>query len=284
MLNEDISKALGDISDDLLLNAMEIPERKKRRRVSLTVSLAAACLLLLPLLLASLFQPKPQPVQTGPGVITVLAHGLDAVGNPTQQTDVLKEGEIFQSEKQKDSGNGQTFLLSFRVDASQYPGMELRMRVYASAGIFRKPPKDEQVDQELPELERLLRRYYGQEYEVEVGQSVYWQTDGFDYLYMEQQIEKGNYDFASAYRDHDFEKGPAYIHVLLRADGNLVGFCRIRITLADETVHKSDRQFCFQVVASVSFPQVDGRWQDVSEAQLRELLLRDVEGLQQEQG
>lgn len=272
MLNEDISKALGEISDDLLLGAMGVPEKRKRRRISVAVSLAAACLVLLPLVLAILLQPEPRSIQTAPGVITVLAHGLDETGNSTQQTDVLKEGELFRSETRKDGGEGQIFPLSFRVDSGQYAGMELQMWVYTTAGIFTKPPQEQQTGSDLPQIQRYLMNYYGQEYEVETGENVYWQTDGFDYLYMEEQLQKGNYDFAQAYRNHDFDRGPSHIYVILRADGHLVGFCRIRITLADESAHRSERQFCFQVVTSISFPRVDGQWQEVTEEKLREVL------------
>lgn len=272
MLNEDISKALGDISDDLLLGAMGVPERKKRRRISVGVCLAAACLVLLPLVLAILLQPESQPIQVAPGVITVLAHGLDEAGNSTQQTDVLEEGEVFRSEKRKDGGDGLIFPLSFRVDADQYSGMELRMWIYTTAGIFAKPPQEQQAGKDLPRIQQYLMNYYGQEYEIEAGENVYWQTDGFDYLYMEEQLQKGNYDFAQAYQDHDFDRGPSHIYVILRADGHLVSFCRIRITLADESAHRSERQFCFQVVTSISFPQVDGRWQEITEESLREVL------------
>lgn len=282
MLNEDISKALGDISDDLLLGAMCVPEKRKHRRFTVVASLAAACLLLLPLVLAILLRPVPQSIQTAPGVITVLAHSLDEEGNPSQTTDVLTEGKLFRSETQKDGTDNQIFPLSFQVNASLYPGMELRMRVYTTAGIFAKSPQEQQSGNDLPQIQRYLMNYYGQEYEIEIGQNVYWQTDGFDYLYMEEQLQKGNFDFTQAYRNHDFKTGPAYIHVILRADGHLVGFCRIRITLTDESAHRCERQFCFQVVTSVSFPQVDGQWQEVGEEELRELLRKDMARLQDE--
>ncbi len=272
MLNEDISKALGDISDDLLLDAMGIPEKRKRRRLSVAVSLVAACLVLLPLALAMLLQPEPKSIQTAPGVITVLAHSLDEEGNTSQKTDVLTEGELFRADTKKDGTDNQVFPLSFKVDAGFYSGMELRIQVYTTAGIFAKSPQEQQTGNDLPQIQRYLMNYYGQEYEIEVGQNIYWQTDGFDYLYMEEQLQEGNYDFAQAYRNHDFEKGPAYIHVILRADGHLVGFCRIKITLADENLHWPNRQFYFQVVNSISFPQVDGQWQEVTEERLREVL------------
>lgn len=272
MLNEDISKALGDISDDLLLDAIGIPEKRKRRRLSLAVSLAAACLVLLPLALAMLLQPETKSIQTAPGVITVLAHSLDEEGNTSQKTDVLTEGELFRADTKKDGTDNQVFPLSFKVDAGFYSGMELRIRVYTTAGIFAKSPQEQQTGNDLPQIQRYLMNYYGQEYEIEVGQNIYWQTNGFDYLYMEEQLQEGNYDFAQAYRNHDFEKGPAYIHVILRADGHIVGFCRIKITLADENLHWPNRQFYFQVVNSISFPQVDGQWQEVTEERLREVL------------
>lgn len=282
MLNERINNALGDISDDLLQSAMQSREKKKRRRSIDFAAVVAAAALVLVLLGLNLLQPKEKNLITAPGVIQVLAHGLDENGDLTGQIEELEEGEIIQLEKRSDA-DSQIFPLSFLVDESRYSGMDLRMRVYATAGIFRNHEADIQQYPDLPEAVRLLRCYYGQTYEIEVGENVYWQTDGFDYLYMEDQVNKGNYDFATAYLHHNFEKGPAYIHVLLRADGHIVGFCRIQITLADDSVYKADRQFCFQVVTCISYPQVDGQWQDVSEEDIQAHLRRDLERLRQEQ-
>ncbi len=278
MLNERIHNALGDISDDLLQSAMQSRKKKNRPRSIDFAAVVAAAALVLVLLGLALLQPKEKSLITAPGVIQVMAHGMDDRGNLTGQTEKLDEGEIFQAEK----SGGQVFPLSFLVDESRYPGMELRMEVYASAGIFRNQEADRLQYPDLPETERLLRCYYGQIYEIEVGENVYWQTDGFDYLYMQEQVEKGNYDFSTAYRRHDFEKGPAYIHVMLLADGHIVGFCRIKITLADDRAHKSQQQFCFQVVTCISYPQVDGQWQDVSQEDIQDHLLRDLARLQQE--
>lgn len=279
MLNECIHNALGDISDDLLQSAMQSRKKKNRRRSIDLAAVVAAAALVLVLLGLTFLQPKEESLITAPGVIQVMAHGMDDSGNLTGQTEKLDEGEIFQPEK---SGSNQVFPLSFMVDESQYPGMELRMEVYASAGIFRNQEADRLQYPDLPETERLLRCYYGQIYEIDVGENVYWQTDGFDYLYMVEQVKKGNYDFSTAYRRHDFENGPAYIHVLLLADGHIVGFCRIKITLADDSAHKSQQKFCFQVVTCISYPQVDGRWQDVSQEDIWDHLRQELERLQQE--
>lgn len=279
MFNEHIQNALGDISDDLLQSAMQGRKKKNRPRSIDFAAVVAAAALVLVLLGLTLLGPKEKSLITAPGVIQVMAHGVDDSGNLTGQTEMLDEGEIFRMET---SGSSQVFPLSFLVDESRYPGMELRMKVYASAGIFRNQEADSSQYLDLPETERLLRCYYGQIYEIEVGENVYWQTDGFDYLYMQEQVQKGNYDFSTAYRHHDFEKGPAYIHVLLLADGHIVGLCRIKITLADDSAHKSQWQFCFQVVTCISYPQVDGRWQDVSQEDIRAHLRQELERLRQE--
>lgn len=280
MFNERIQNALGDISDDLLQSAMQGRKKKNRPRSIDFAAVVAAAALVLVLLGLTLLGPKEKSLITAPGVIQVMAHGVDDSGNLTGQTEMLDEGEIFRMET---SGSSQVFPLSFLVDESRYPGMELRMEVYASAGIFRNQEADSSQYPDLPEAERLLRCYHGQIHEIDVGENVYWQTDGFDYLYMQEQVNKGNYDFATVYRHHDFEKGPAYIHVLLLADGLIVGYCRIRITLADDSVHKSQQQFCFQVVTCISYPQVDGQWQDVSQEDIHQDHLRqELERLRQE--
>lgn len=275
MSGEILSKALGDISDELLNSAMRIQE-KKRRRTSLIASVIAAGFLLLPLLGTVWKQAEKRPIRTAPGVITVLAHGLDEKGNLTENAEILEEGELFLPQSRQEAGSCQTFPFTFQVDESLYPGMELKLQLYTTDGIFYKNDDSVQDSEDLPEVLRLFLRYYGQEYETEVGRDVYWQTDGFDYLFMAEQIEKGNYDYGTAYRREDFEKGPAYIHVILRADGYIVGFCAIKISLVDDAVADADRQFRFEVLSSVSYPQVDGAWQTVTQEDVRKHILDSI--------
>lgn len=282
MLNERISEALGDISDELLVSAMQ-PGKKRRQRTYVDLAVAAlAAASVLVLLVFGLRQSPQKALQTAPGVITVLAHELDDSGKLTDQTQVLEEGEIFEPQKQQQRNENQIFPLSFLVDESQYPGMDLQLQVAATVGIFTKNELLGKDAEDLPEALRLLLQHYGQQYEADIGENIYWQTDGFDYLFMQQQTQKGNYDLETVYRDLDFEKGPSYILVTLQADEHIVGFCHIKITLADPSVSAENRQFRFQIIASVSYPQVDGQWQDVSEEDVHQHMHQELEKLKDE--
>ena len=272
MSGERISHALGDISDELLCSAMQI-HGKKRRGTSAIASVVAAAVLLLAVMGVAWKQAVKQPIRTAPGVITVLTHVLDENGNLTEQAEVLKEGELFLPKIRQEAGSCQTFPFSFQVDESLYPGMKLKLQLFTTDGIFCKNDDSGQDDPNLPEVLRLLLRYYGQAYETEVGRDVYWQTDGFDYLFMAEQVEKGDYTFSAAYRNESFDKGPAYIHVILRADDHIVGFCVIKISLVDESVAVANRQFRFEVLSSVSYPQVNGRYQNVAEEDVQRHIL-----------
>lgn len=262
MSGEILSRALNDISDELLCGAMRVREKKRiRARVFAAV---AAAVVLLGMLNVTAKLARKQTIRTAPGVITVLAHGVDENGNPTESGEKLEEGESFRPNPRQEADDCQIFSFSFQVDKNLYSGMELSLQVGTTAGIFCKNEMSGDDPQNVPEVLRLLMCYYGQEYETKVGQNVYWQTDGFDYVYMQQQAEQGNYDYSSVYLNRDFENGPAYIHAILMADGHIVGFCLVKISLVDDAKTGANREFSFQVISSASYPQVDGCWQDVT--------------------
>ena len=106
--------------------------------------------------------------------------------------------------------------------------------------------------------------YYGQHFTVEMDQWLLWEPYGFDYEYMVQEIEKGNTDGNASYKPFNYEHSPSFIDVIFRADDHIVGYCVIAIYETSKEEEYPTREFMFHLMTSVSFPQVDGRFQTVS--------------------
>ena len=99
---------------------------------------------------------------------------------------------------------------------------------------------------------------------VGIDKQLYWEPEGFDYAYLKEQIEGKNYDFNSAYKKHGYVNNPSFINVIIRADDYIIGYCVMAIREINENDGHPDREFSFELLTMVSFPEVDGKYQKVS--------------------
>lgn len=266
MSGETISRGLNDISDAYLHSAMGVYERKKRSRSNLLRVVAGAAIFVL--LLAMLLWPQKEKAYiTGPGILTVKAFAVDENGMPVTESENLEVGVAFRPKiayNPTDIGRIH-FPFTFSVEESLYPGMDITLQISTDAGIFYKnEPYDPNLAPDTPYILRAFAQYYGQNFTVDIDKAVYWQPNGFDYAYMQAQIESGNMDYDSAYKEHGFTKNPSFIDVIIRADAQIVGYCVIEIREVDHAPGNRVRSFRFELLRVVSFPQVNGIWQDVT--------------------
>lgn len=277
MKSNDQKRALFDavtgIDEDLIAEAAEPRVRPFQKRVLRLTAIAAALAILLTAL--SFWPAGEENYVTGPGILVVRAHEADIQDGESFESEILEEGVRFTSSVCYDPTKSyrQHFPFSFEMDESLYPGMELTMEIHTNAGIFYKKnpyiPNTPIWQPLTPDIVAIFMRYYGQNFTVGIDTPVYWEPNGFDYAVMEQAIKDGNHDFESAYKDFDFEESPSFIDVIIRADEYIVGYCVIAIYEIDIDDHP-DRRFSFELVSMMSFPQVDGRYQDVSERYVME--------------
>lgn len=237
------------------------------RKLTHRVAVCAAALALL--IGAVLFWPASEENYiTAPGLIKVYAHELDESGNEIIESVALEEGVDFTSSVVYDPTKSyrQHFPFSFALDKTLYPNMDITLEVSTDAGIFYK--NDSYVPKpNIPTLtvvEAIFSNYYGQHFTVDIDKKLYWEPEGFDYAYMAEQIKNGNRDFDSAYKDYDYVNNPSFIDVIIRADNSIVGYCVIAIREINEDDGHPDREFSFELLTMVSFPEVDGHFQNVS--------------------
>lgn len=240
----------------------------------------AAVAAVIAILLTTLLWPVDENYVTGPGLFVVMAHAVDDTGNAIVESEALQVGMEFPPTiRYEVNSHREKCLFIFSVKEGSYPGMALSAEVKTNAGIFGGKPFDineylkfEQDDELVgySDARQLVMGYYGQHFTVEMDKAIHWLAYGFDYDYMVQEIEKGNTDANTAYKLFNFENNPSFIDVIFRADDKIVGYCVIAIY---ETSTKEDypvREFSFELLTMVGFPQVDGRYQSVSEAYVDE--------------
>lgn len=254
-------------SDDLIRETLALDKEKKTSPWK-TLRRVAACAAVLALLIGTMFfwPATEESYITGPGLITVRAHELDEMGVASIDSIILEEGIEFTSTVVYDPTKSyrQHFPFSFSIDESLYLGMNITMEVSTNAGIFYKNDPYDPNMPTLPAILQIFGKYYGQHFTVGIDKNLYWEPNGFDYAYMAEQIENGNLDFNSAYKDHDYVDNPSFIDVIIRADKYIVGYCIIAIREINENDGHPDREFSFEVLTIVNFPEVDGKLQNVT--------------------
>lgn len=283
MSGERISRGLSDISDVLLESAMGAYERKQRHRCIWVRVLAGAAVIAL-LITAALWPPEEDGYITGPGLLTVRTYAVDENGDLVTESENLEEGVKFMPKVVYDPTTGcqGQFPFTFSVEENLYPGMDITLQISTDAGIFYKnepyDPNSPIFLPNTPAIIQLFLQYYGQDFRVDIDKTLIWEPDGFDYVYMQEQIENGNLDYDSAHKDHDFVKNPSFIDVIVRADEYIIGYCVIEIREVNDATGNLAREFSFEVLTIISFPQVDGKWQSVTQ----EYVQQQIDRLHQE--
>lgn len=253
--------AITGIDEDLIDEAAS-PSRLHPARPILRVAAIAAVLVLV---ITALLWPKEENYVTGSGVLQVYAHDVDANGDATIEKEILEEGVKFTPDIHYDLGISyrEDFPFTFSVDESQYPGMDITLEVNTDGGIFYKNKLDP-PSPELSPIERMLAAYYGQHFTVPIDTELYWDPHGFDYEYMQSAAKGGDNDISGAYKTFNFSKNPSFIDIIIRANDLIIGYCVIEIRETNGITGTFAQHFSFEVLEIVSFPMVDGYWQNVT--------------------
>ena len=253
--------AITSIDEDLIDEAAS-PSRLHPASPILRVAAIAA---VIALLMTALLWPKEENYVTGSGMLQVYAHDIDANGNATIEKEILEEGVKFTPNVHYDLSISyhKDFPFTFSVDKSQYPGMDITLEVSTDAGIFYKN-KIDPSSLELSSIERTLAAYHGQHFTVPIDTELYWNPHGFDYEHLQNAAQRGECNFLEAYKPFNFSRNPSFFDIIIRANDLIVGYCVIEIREVDGVTGTLAQKFCFEVLEIVSFPMVDGYWQNVT--------------------
>lgn len=258
MSNFVLSKAMGDIPDDLLQEAMEV---RKRSSVGWMIFRAAACLAVVIGLIAASWglRSNRDGIVTSPGILTVTAFAADQTPISITAPDAVRHGQFAVVSPLLGNPFCNAFTLS--VPNAVRDGTDIRFVLSFQGGVFRMAGE---VDQIVPE-------------EVIVGNdaTVYWTME-------EAVTEPGTVE----------HRAVAYVDVIIYDGDSIVGYAVLRLQeiTREERTKSADKEadrnwpqggpwnsiycgdgghqtgiYTIEMLASVYFPKVDGEYQHITE-------------------
>ena len=262
MSDKTIGQALDNISDVYLESAMGVYERKRKaRKVKLRLT---ACAAVLALLVGTMFfWPVEKNYVTGPGVLVVRAYETDEPTLSDEDSSILKEGIIVPMEftwSPADSMTSTGLGLPFRfsVPEEDYPGREITFEIWLSGGDFQHLEYMlDFLDCGTADSYDVLRaRFLGKHFTIPNNKRLWWNRT--EHIFDE---------FKREIRYVELDEDRVLVDVVLRADRYIIGYAVMEILDVD-----GDAGFVYhtQMLKSVSFPQVNGKYQKVSEKYVKE--------------
>ncbi len=267
-----MAEALNGISDELLLEAAQMTKKRSNPAGKLlrVAAIAAAVAILIT---AVALWPADENYVTGPGVLVVRAYAAGTEEFTEENSIVLEEGITLPPKYAFDNGislvnNGMSLLLSIPEDA--YKGMAVSFECVLSDGAFEQDLLT--ICEGLSKEDRLLiledsylfwsKAYLGDHFTAENNQRMYWvpYTKTFDH-------DNREYENAGTFMGEQ-----AFADIIIRADDYIVGYAVIEFYGDAETFSKNGvySRYYARMLKIVSFPQVDGRYQNVSEHYVNE--------------
>ena len=264
---KDIFDAITGIDDDLIQEAAAPRTRPFPRRLVRIAAIAAV----LAILMTALLWPDPNYI-TGPGILTVHAHGVDEEGKATIEATTLELGVVFEKTHSYNPAHSYIpdFPISFSIDKEAYYSMDLTLEVRTNTGIFENNDADPIKGLHLTDAQAQLYYFYGQEFYVDIDKILYWKAQGFDYNHLKECVAAGNEDPSQIYRSYGHQQNPSFIDIIVKANDLIVGYCVIEVTELERVTGSLARNYAFELVASVGFPMVDGQWQNVKHKYVEE--------------
>lgn len=245
MLGKNLSEALGDISDDKIEAAANYVPRGRRQ---LWVRVAA-CAAVLALLVTALLWPAAPATKDGEiiavsGVVKAYACELEDVDATRRAEYALIEGGDFSKISIWFPAAGlwevsRGITLSFLVDEEELQDHDITLEISTNLG-------------ELKGCERKGYPDLGKSTTVSNGETVYW--TGHEIL--------KEHDATSETVAQTLDRlGGAYIDIIIKADGNIIGYAVVEIGVVRPDAH----MYCSALKSSVYFPKADGEFQKITE-------------------
>lgn len=270
MNKQELNEAFSCVraSDDLIRETLTLDKEKKTSPWKI-VRRVAACAAVLALLIGALFfWPVEENYVTGPGVLVVRAYETDTPTLSDENSSILKEGITVPMEYDDNpaySVLSKSMGLPFRfsVQEDSYEDKVISFEIWLSGGDFEHieymadfldyfTGKDDTVDS----YDVMRARYLGKHFTISNNKRIWWNETG--HIFDEQNREVH-------YVGLDTDR--VFVDVILRADKYIIGYAVIEIVDVDG---KEGFVYHTRMLKSVSFPQVNGKYQKVSEKYVQE--------------
>ena len=244
MNSEKFSQALEKVSDELLVDALNVYKRKENRR-NLWIRVTAVAATVAILLTALLWPGKTadgEPI-TAPGILKVYAYDITN-GNDLEEMkryEITNDTSVSVNDKHLPIWSPYLGIVTMipytlQVDNQYYPDMEITFDVSVNCGRF------------------FLNRgtmNLGSKFTVDNGTVIHW--DGGAIWEVKEAVAAD---------------GDIFADIIIRADGSIVGYGVIEMKYEeDETLCHPEK--CF----AVCFPMINGKFQNISEEYVHQQLM-----------
>lgn len=248
-----LSKAMGNIPDDMLQEAMEV---KKKKPIGWVIFRAAACLaVVVGLLLATLGGGSERDIISMPGAIKVYACDADDVTSWEDKAQYeLQAGVDTSLAYYIPAANitSKGLVLTFEMAQGMFGNTPLCFEVFVNKGTFFKKNEEPWTLENNENYEFYLE--LGNQFQIQNRDTIYWLPDGRFSEMME---------FAEA-------QGGIFADIIVKSGDHLVGYMVIEIRMGDDPTG-----FYMGFLAKADcFPIVDGEYQEVSEEYVRKQIQR----------
>ena len=271
MNKQELCQAFSNIHASDALKAQVLSaemENRKTENYRKLVRRVVACAAVLALMLTALLWPSEGNYIIGPGVLVVHAYGTDEPTLSEENSVVLEEGIVVPMEYTYDpaiSALSKALGLPFRfsVLAEEYTDQEISFEIYLSGGDFEHLGYLSEfsdyflgLDDSVDSYDVAKARYLGDHFTIPNNKTIYWRATGHLFDDEKREIQ---------YIELDTDR--VFVDVVVRADDHIVGFAVIEICdmgVENRCIYNT------KLMKSVSFPQVDGRFQKISEKYVKE--------------
>ena len=248
MLENEWQRAMGELPEDMIGEAADAYQAKRRRPIWVSVTSVAAAILIV---VSMLFWPANDGFVSLSNGIVVYAYAFSGGGITDDSTAIiLKEGVQVKDDVQWSVAHNYYFCglpVKLSVDEQYFQGMEITFDVSMSrTGFFERYGYG---------CEKLYPSdaYLGSEFTVANDTIIYWSNEIMD----------ENNQFCDLAIESCF-----YTDITIKADDKIVGFT----VLAFEQVEEGSAAYTVRLVAQELYPKVDGEMQNVS----KDYILRKI--------
>ena len=243
-----LSKAMGAVPDDMLLEAMEV---KKKSRPGRFVLRAAACLAVVVGLLIAALSGGERDIISMPGAIKVYACDADDVTSWEDKAQYELQAGVDTSLAYYipvSSIASKGIILTFEMDTEMLGNAPLDFEVFVNKGTFSKRNEEPWTLENNENYEFYLD--LGNQFQIQNGDTIYWRPDGRIAEMME---------FAE-------NQGGIFADIIVKSGDHLVGYMVIEIRMSNDPME------CYMgfLVKADSYPMVDGEYQEISEEYVRQ--------------
>lgn len=267
-----MTEALNGISDELLLEAAQMTKKKPNRTIQI-LRIAAIAAAVAVLITAVSLWPAEENYITGPGLLVVRAYAVENGELVEENSTILEEGITLPTKYAFDNGvslinNGTSLLFSIQNDA--YDGMEIAFECILSDGAFEQDIM--MMFEGLSQEEKLLlledsylyrmKTYLGDHFTVKNNQRMYWVPYTMTFDQDNREYETSGF----------FMGEQAFADIIIWADDYIVGYAVIEFYGDADTISQNGHysRYYARLLKTVSFPQVEGEYQNVSERYVNE--------------